>query len=156
KGVQQVIVSHDLVLSPRLVNHFAVSQEGFLASQDSEPLDPVYWPRIPNSFGPAFPSFYFLTNGYASLGTALGNTVSAVNSENDRSRDIQDSVSWDRGTHGLKFGARYLWFQAASNVRNSRNGFYTFSQGETGAVMTSATGSLTPVAGTGNSYASFL
>src|SRR5262249_48892845 len=156
KGVQQVIVSHDLVLTPRLVNHFAVGQEGFLASQDSQPLDPAAWPPIPNSFGPAFPSFYFLTNGYASIGTALGNTLAAVNSENDRSRDIQDSVSWNRGTHGFKFGARYLWFQAASAVRNGRNGFYTFSQGETGAVATSASGSLTPVAGTGDSFASFM
>jgi hypothetical protein len=97
KGVQQSIVSHDWVLSPQLVNHFAFGQEGFLASQDSQPLDPSTWARIPNSFGPAFPSFYFLTNGYASLGTALGNNIAAVNSENDRSRDIQDSVSWNPG-----------------------------------------------------------
>ena len=106
KGVQQSIVSHDWVLSPQVVNHFAASQEGFLASQDSQPLDPSTWARIPNSFGPAFPSFYFQTNGYASLGTALGNSASAVNSENDRSRDIQDSVSWNKGDHSFKFGAR--------------------------------------------------
>ena len=82
--------------------------------------------------------------------------LAAVNSENDRSRDIQDSVSWNRGTHGFKFGARYLWFQAASAVRNGRNGFYQFSQGETGAVATSANGSQTLVAGTGDSFASFM
>ncbi len=156
KGVQQSIVSHDWVLSPQLVNHFAVSQEGFLASQDSQPLDPSTWARVPNSFGPAFPSFYFLTNGYASLGTALGNSASAVNSENDRSRDIQDSVSWNHGNHSFKFGARYLWFQAASNVRNGRNGFYAFSQSETGQVVTSPTGSQSLVPGTGNSFASFM
>ena len=156
KGVQQVIVSHDLVLSPRLVNHFAVSEEGFIAAQNSEPLDPSTWANIPNSFGPAFPSFYFQTNGYAGLGVALGNSAAAVNSENDRSRDIQDSISWNTGKHTLKFGARYLWFQAASNVRNSRNGIYAFSQSETGQVITSPTGGLSLVPGTGNSFASFL
>lgn len=156
KGVQQAIVSHDWVFSPQVVNHFAVSEEGFLASQDSQPLDPSTWARIPNSFGAAFPSFYFLTNGYASLGTALGNTVAAVNSENDRSRDIQDSVSWNHENHSFKFGARYLWFQAASNVRNSRNGFYAFSQSETGQVVTSPSGSQSLVPGTGNAFASFM
>ena len=43
--------------------------------------------------------------------------IAAVNSvtyEEDRSRDLQDSVSWVKGKHSLKFGARYLWFQAAT------------------------------------------
>src|ERR1700680_1960812 len=115
------------------------------------PLDPATWALIPNSFGPAFPSFYFQTNGYAGLGVALGNSAAAVNSENDRSRDIQDAVTWTKGTHAFKLGARYLWFQAASNVRNTRNGIYAFSQGETGQVTTSPDGSLSLVPGTGNS-----
>jgi outer membrane receptor protein involved in Fe transport len=157
KGVQQVILSDDWVISPHIVNHFAVSEEGFLAAQNSQPLSPESWVPIPNSFGPAFPSFCFTTNGYAGIGTGLGNcAASAVNSENDRSRDFQDAVSWNRGTHTFKFGARYLWFQAASNVRNSRNGIYEFSQSETGQVITSPTGSPSLVPGTGNSFASFM
>lgn len=157
KGVQQVIISEDWVISPHVVNHFAASEEGFLASQNSQPLSPASWVSVANSFGPAFPSFCFTTNGYAGLGTGLGNcSASAVNSENDRSRDFQDAVTWNRGTHTYKFGARFLWFQAASNVRNSRNGIYSFSQGETGQVTASPDGSLSLVPGTGNSFASFM
>ena len=92
-------------------------------------MDPATWALIPNSFGPAFPSFYFQTNGYAGLGVALGNSAAAVNSENDRSRDIQDAVTWTKGTHAFKLGARYLWFQAASNVRNTRNGTFASREG---------------------------
>ena len=157
KGVQQAIVSEDWVISPHIVNHFAISEEGFLATQSSQPIDPATWALIPNSFGAAFPSFCFATNGYAGMGTGLGNcNASAVNSENDRSRDIQDAVTWNSGKHTFKFGVRYLWFQAASNVLNGRNGIYTFSQGQTGQVTTSANGSLSLVPGTGNSFASFL
>ena len=152
KGVQQVILSDDLVISPHLVNHAAASEEGFLATQASEPLSPTTWVPIRNSFGPAFPSFCFTTDGYASIGTGLGNcSAGAVNSENDRSRDLQDAVTWNRGTHTYKFGARYLWFQNATAVQNSRNGVYSFSDAETGAVSNGAV-----VTGTGNSFASFL
>jgi outer membrane receptor protein involved in Fe transport len=157
KGVQQVILSDDLVLSPHLVNHIAGSEEGFVATQSSNPINPATWVPIPNSFGPAFPSFCFTTNGYAGIGTGLGNcSAGAVNSENDRSRDFQDAVTWNRGTHTYKFGARYLWFQAASNVLNGRNGIYSFSQAETGQLVTSASGGSAVVPGTGNSFASFL
>ena len=156
KGVQQVILSDDLVISPHLVNHIAASEEGFVATQNSQP-GPADWVPIANSFGAAFPSFCFTTNGYAGIGTGLGNCAAgAVNSENDRSRDLQDAVTWNRGTHTLKFGVRYLWFQAASNVANSRNGIYQFSQSETGQVVTSSSGSEAVVPGTGNSFASFL
>ena len=51
----------------------------------------------------------------------------------------------------MKFGARYLWFQAASGSEDSRNGVYQFSQLETAHVVNGS-----PVAGTGNAYASFL
>lgn len=156
KGVQQVITSEDWVVSPHIVNHFAASEEGFVATQSSQPIAPSAWTPIPNSFGAAFPSFCFATNGYSGIGTGLGNcNAGAVNSENDRSRDFQDAVSWNRGRHTYKFGARYLWFQAASNVLNGRNGIYTFSQGETGQVTTSPTGGPSLVPGTGNSFASF-
>jgi outer membrane receptor protein involved in Fe transport len=157
KGVQQLIVSDDVVISPHLVNHLAASEEGFLATQNSQPLNPATWTQIPNSFGAAFPSFCFTTNGYASIGTGLGNcSPGSVNKELDRSRDLQDAVTWNRGTHTYKFGARYLWFQAATAVYNSRNGTYTFSQSETGQTQTSSNGSQTIVPGTGNSFASFL
>ncbi len=157
KGVQQLILSDDLVISPHFVNHMAASEEGFVATQDSNPNNPSQWTAIPNSFGPAFPSFCFTTNGYAGIGTGLGNCAAgAVNSENDRSRDLQDAITWNHEKHTFKFGARYLWFQAASNMQNGRNGIYSFSQSETGQVVTSASGGMAVVPGTGNSFASFL
>ena len=76
--------------------------------------------------------------------------VAAHNYEFDRSRDIQDAVSWTKGTHNFKFGGRYLWFQAASGSEDSRNGVYQFSQLETAQVVNGSA-----VAGTGNAYASF-
>ena len=86
------------------------------------------------------------------MGMGLGNcSVNSVTYEEDRSRDLQDSVSWVTGKHSLKFGARYLWFQADTGELDSRNGAYQFSNAETAQVADGAV-----VANTGNSYASFL
>lgn len=157
RTVHQEMVSDDWVISPHLVNHLAVGMVGFYTAQLSNPLNPKYWVPIPNSFGPAFPSFCFATEEYTGMGTSsIGGTttscnVAAVNYEVDRSRDLQEAVSWSKGSHTMKFGARYLWFQAASGTQNSRNGLYQFSQLETAQVRNGAA-----IAGTGNSYASFL
>jgi hypothetical protein len=152
RSVHQEIVSDDWVISPHVVNHIAASEIGFYTAQLSNPLDPKYWVPIPNSFGPAFPSFCFVTNGYAGMGVGLGNCAIAQHDyEFDRSRDLQDAVSWTKGTHTFKFGARYLWFQAASGAQEGRNGLYEFSQLETAQVVNGSA-----VAGTGNAYASFL
>jgi len=135
RSVHQEIVSDDWIISPHVVNHIAASDVGFYTAQLSNPLDPQYWVPIPNSFGPAFPSFCFVTNGYAGMGVGLGNCAAGQHDyEFDRSRDLQDAVSWTRGTHTFKFGARYLWFQAASGAEESRNGLYEFSQLETAQV----------------------
>jgi hypothetical protein len=152
RSVHQEIVSDDWVISPHVVNHIAASEIGFYTAQLSNPLDPKYWVPIPNSFGPAFPSFCFVTDGYAGMGVGLGNCAGAAhNYEFDRSRDLQDAVSWTKGTHTFKFGARYLWFQAASGSQDGRNGLYEFSQLETAHVVNGSA-----VGGTGNAYASFL
>jgi Carboxypeptidase regulatory-like domain/TonB dependent receptor len=152
RSVHQDMASDDWIISPTLVNHIAASDVGFYTAQDSNPLNPSDWVPVPNSFGPAFPSFCFTTNGYAGMGMGLGScAVSAHNYELDRSRDFQDAVSWVKGSHAFKFGARYLWFQNASAEEDSRNGVYQFSQLETAQVTNGST-----VPGTGNSYASFL
>jgi hypothetical protein len=51
----------------------------------------------------------------------------------------------------MKFGARYLWFQAATGKLDTRSGAYQFSNAETAQVVNGAV-----VPATGNSYASFL
>ncbi|MFZ0592217.1 MAG: hypothetical protein WAM39_17265 [Bryobacteraceae bacterium] len=40
KRVQQVILSDDIVVSPHLVNHIAAGEEGFVATQNSQPTNP--------------------------------------------------------------------------------------------------------------------
>lgn len=152
RGISQFTLADDWVLSPHLVNHFAASEVGFHITQNSQPLSPSDWPSIPGTYVPAFPSFCFTTNSYAPMGMGLGNcAVNSVTYEEDRSRDLQDSVSWVKGKHSLKFGARYLWFQAATGELDTRSGEYQFSDAETAEVVNGAT-----VANTGNSYASFL
>jgi hypothetical protein len=152
RGISQFTIADDWVLSPHLVNHFAASEVGFHITQNSQPLNPADWPTIPGTYAPAFPSFCFTTNSYAPLGMGLGNcSVNSVTYEEDRSRDLQDSVSWVNGKHSLKFGARYQWFQAATGELDSRSGAYQFSNAETGEVVDGAV-----VPNTGNSYASFL
>jgi hypothetical protein len=155
RGISQFTVWDDWVINPHLVNHFAASEVGFHITQNSEPLNPADWPSISGTYAPAFPSFCFGTNGYQGMGLGLGGgngcSVGQVNYEKDRSRDVQDSIAWVKGKHSLKFGARYLWFQAATGEYDSRSGIYQFSDAETAQVVNGAT-----VAGTGNSYASFL
>jgi hypothetical protein len=152
RGISQFTIADDWVLSPTVVNHFAASEVGFHITQNSQPLSPSDWPSISGAYAPAFPSFCFTTNGYAPLGMGLGNcSVNSVNYEEDRSRDIQDSISWIKGKHSMKFGARYLWFQAATGELDTRSGAYQFSDAETGQVVDGAV-----VPNTGNSYASFL
>ena len=152
RGISQFTLTDDWVISPRVVNHFAASEVGFHITQNSQPLNLADWPHIPNTYVPAFPSFCFVTNGYAPMGMGLGNcSVNSVNYEIDRSRDVQDSIAWVRGKHSMKFGARYLWFQAATGQLDTRSGAYQFSNAETAQVVNGAV-----VQGTGNSYASFL
>lgn len=152
RGISQFTIAEDWVLSPTLVNHFAGSEVGFHITQNSQPLNPADWPSISGTYAPAFPSFCFTTNGYAPMGMGLGNcSVNSVNYEEDRSRDIQDSVSWIKGRHSFKFGARYLWFQAATGELDTRSGAYRFASAETSAVWQGA-----PVSAAGDSYASFL
>jgi len=152
RGISQFTLADDWVLNPHVVNHFAASEVGFHITQNSQPLSPSDWPSIPGTYVPAFPSFCFTTNAYAPMGMGLGNcAVNSVTYEEDRSRDLQDSVSWVKGKHSIKFGARYLWFQAATGEYDTRSGEYQFANAETAQVVSGAT-----VPNTGNSYASFL
>src|SRR5262249_27873534 len=110
RGISQFTLTDDWVINPRLVNHFAASEVGFHITQNSQPLNPADWPSIPNTYVPAFPVFCFVTDGYSGMGTGLGNcNANSVSYEKDRSRDVQDSISWVKGKHTFKFGARYLW-----------------------------------------------
>lgn len=145
QDTQQVVLSDDWVITPRLVNHVAASELGFHVNQNQGHDVGI---NIPNHFGPGMPAFYFQNGGYRGLSIGLGTAAGAQNSvEMDRSRDIQDAVSWIVGSHSLKFGARYNWFQAAAGGYDVQNGYYSFTN------LTTASPD-TP--GTGNSWASFM
>ena len=104
-------------------------------------------------FGPGFTGFCFQTQNYYGLGNGLNNCTSGVlNYEIDRTRDIQDTIFWNKGAHSIKLGARYMWFQAASGTKSGYNGYYYFSGAETAQVVNGSPQAVT----TGNSYASFL
>jgi len=134
-----------------VVNHIAASEIGFYTAQLSNPLDPQYWVPVANSFVRRSPASVLLLMDIPGWRRSRNCAVAAHNYEFDRSRDIQDAVSWTKGAHNFKFGGRYLWFQAASGSEDSRNGVYQFSQLETAQVVNGSA-----VAGTGNAYASFL
>jgi outer membrane receptor protein involved in Fe transport len=145
QDTQQAIIADDWTLSPRLVNHFSASELGFHVNQNQGRDVGI---EIPNHFGPGMPAFYFQDGGYRGLSIGLGTAAGAQNSfEQDRSRDIQDAVSWIVGSHSFKFGTRYNWFQAAGGGYDVQNGYYSFTGLTTG---------LLGVSGTGNSFASFL
>src|ERR1035437_3218193 len=152
RSIHEDTVQDDWTISPHIVNHFAIGDIGFYTAQISNPTDPKYWIPVPGSYGAAFPSFCFSTNGYSGLGMGLGGcTQGQTNHEVDRTRDIQDTIFWNMSAHSIKIGARYLWYQAASGTSSGLNGYYVFSGTETAQVV-----GVVPQAGTGNSYASFL
>jgi outer membrane receptor protein involved in Fe transport len=145
QDTQQATLSYTWVVSPTLVNRISASELGFFVNQNQGRDVGI---EIPNHFGPAMPAFYFENGGYRGLSIGLGNAAGAQNSvEMDRSRDIQESISWTVGSHSLKFGARYLWFQAASGGYDVQNGYYSFTNVTTG---------LPGVENAGNSFASFM
>lgn len=145
QDTQQTTLVYTWVVSPTVVNRLSASQLGFSVSQNQGRDVGV---AIPNSFGPGMPAFYFQDGGYRGLSIGLGNAAGAQNStEMNRSRDVQESISWTTGSHTLKFGARYLWFQSAGGGYDVQNGYYSFTGVTTG---------LPGVEGTGNSFASFL
>lgn len=145
QDTQQATLVYTWVVSPNIVNRLSGSELGFSVSQNQGRDVGVV---IPNRFGPGMPAFYFQDGGYRGLSIGLGNAAGAQNSvEMNRSRDFQESISWTTGSHSLKFGARYLWFQGAAGGYDTQNGYYSF---------TSITTGLPGVAGTGNSFASFM
>lgn len=153
RTIHEDTVQDDWTISPQIVNHFAAADVGFSIAQLSNPQDHKYWVPVPNSFGAAFPSFCFGTQGYTGLGMGLGGcTQGQVNTELDRTRDVQDAVFWNKAAHSIKIGARYLWYQASGSQTDGLNGWYQFSAAETAQVVNGTARTAT----TGNSYASFL
>lgn len=154
RSLHQDTIQDDWTVTPHIVNHFAISDVGFYTAQTNNPMGTQkYWVPVPGSFGNGFPGFCFLTQAYYGLGSGLGNcTPGVLNFELDRTRDIQDTVFWNKAAHSIKIGARYMWFQTASGQTSLHNGYYYFSGAATAQVVNGA-----PQTGTtGNSYASFL
>ena len=135
---QTTVVSDDLIIRPNLVNHIQAGMVRFTnlatGSQDIGVL-------VPGAFAPGFPGIRFSGQGY----NAIGYTQAEIDANTNL--DLQDSVSWTRGSHNFKFGGRIDTYRINVNSFANAAGTYNFSQFATGQPG---------VSGTGNSYASFL
>ena len=123
----------DWAITPRLLQHFQASAIHYNATNhDYGPgaYNVPNWPTInvPGTYPlghyagmPA--SFGF--SGYTGLGVSL-----QPNSE--WTYDYQDSVTWTKGKHSLKFGARFDAFQDNAENPTGLAGSFNFGTGETG------------------------
>lgn len=149
-------VTHDYVISPRLLNHFALgyTREGqFWASLSAN----QGWPGklgltgVQTGTGNAFPLVTF-NNGFNTLGggdiTNLtdANTKS-VGSQVNNAWQVSDSVSWIHGNHSFKFGGEARWLQTNGADLFLSQGRFNFNALET---------ALPGRGGTGDAFASFL
>ena len=142
-------ISHDLVLSPSMLNHLtlgytrtAVRIAAYSLNQD--------WPtqlgltgvnRGPDN---TFPCIEFIASGFSRLGDQ--NCNSRVFQTNNAIQ-VGNSFSWIRGSHSLKFGFDYRWMETNGIDPWRTMGWFQFNALET---------ALPGTANTGNAIASFL
>lgn len=142
-------VTHDLVLSPTLLNHINLGYTRFLTGIDSYSLNQD-WPvklglnGINQGADNAFPCVQFVSAGYDALGdTNCNGTVKQANN----TFQINESISKVSGNHSLKFGVDYRWTETNGIDNYQAAGLFQFNALET---------ALPGVARTGNAAASFL
>jgi len=136
-------LNDDLILSPSLVNSFATGFNRF-DTPLGPPTDPQPWATtldMPGIGRWAFPNISF-GNGYEMIGST--NFFNYV----DETALVKDILSWQRGTHSLKFGGEWRFNEHNSIVNGNSMGVFSFTNAYT--ANPSALGS------TGDSFASFL
>jgi hypothetical protein len=140
EGARQLTLADDTIVRPNLVNSASISYSRWIDVATGTPasLFPV---QIPGSYGAGFPAVGFTstyTGGYGNV------------SNFDLTHpfwNINETLSWEKGKHSLKFGARYSDYEAQeTNSIGDENGVYGFGPLETGHGIT----------GDGNPFASFL
>ncbi|HUQ95750.1 MAG TPA: TonB-dependent receptor [Bryobacteraceae bacterium] len=144
-----VRLSHDLVISPSMLNHvtagytrFAVTILPYSINQD--------WPTrlglegVNRGADNVFPCIEFIAAGFSRLGDQNCNTrVLQANN----AIQFGESLSWVRGSHNLKFGLDYRWMETNGIDPWRTMGWFQFNALET---------ALPGVSNTGNAIASFL
>jgi hypothetical protein len=136
--IKFAVIADDLIIRPNLVNHVQGSVNRFSGPVvESQNLGV----GVPGAFASGYPGVRFSGQGFAGFGYQNTRTTSNAN------RDYQEALAWTTGAHNAKFGARLAQFAYSLNQPGFLAGYYTFSQFAT---------SQPQVAGTGNSYASFL
>ncbi|MGI8992454.1 MAG: TonB-dependent receptor domain-containing protein [Bryobacteraceae bacterium] len=135
---RNVVLSDDYIIRPNLVNR---AQAGFTRFMNPTASSQNIGLKVPGAFSAGFPSVTFSSGGY----TTIANTDFRF--EADNNYDVQDAISWTKGSHNFKFGARADEFQFNFIPRGNEAGTYGFSP-----FATSQPG----VNGTGNAYASFI
>ena len=142
-------LSDDYVISPAILNHVGLGYTRFLTTIDSGSLNGD-WPQklgltgVNTGANNSFPCLNFGSSGYSSLGHPNCNSRTL---QTNNAFQFDESLSWVRGAHNLKFGAEYR-FMETNGIDNYRAaGMFTFNALETG---------LPGVPRSGNAIASFV
>lgn len=144
-----VRISHDLVISPSVLNHITLGYTRFVTTILPYSINQD-WPtklgitgvnRGPDN---VFPCIEFISSGFSRLGDQNCNT--RVKQANN-AYQFGESLSWVRGSHNLKFGLDYRWMETNGIDPWRTMGWFQFNALET---------ALPGVANTGNAIASFL
>jgi len=142
-------VSHDLILSPTVVNHIQLGFTRFWRTIDSASVNQD-WPQKlgltgvntgPNNY---FPCINLTSGGYTRLGHPNCNGRSL---QTNNAFQAGESLNMVRGAHNLKFGFEYRFMETNGIDNFNSAGVFAFNALETG---------LPGMPRTGNAIASFL
>ncbi len=142
-------ITHDLVLSPTVLNHVNLGFSRFKVTIDHFSLNQD-WPNrlglrgVNTGENNAFPCVEFVAAGYTRLGDPNCNARALQTNNNFQ---LGESLSVVRGSHNLKFGVDYRFMETNGIDNFQAPGLFQFNALETG---------LPGVTGSGNAVASFL
>jgi len=124
-------VNHDYIVSPTMLNHVTVSVDRYVNLGPNATTGGGWDQKLgikgfPQDNG-TFPAISFAGGTAAPMNLGRGYDNRAFEM---RSR-IDESFTWTRGTHSMKFGAYYAWNQTNSINLGSISGSFTFSNTQT-------------------------
>jgi hypothetical protein len=144
-----VRISDDYVIHSNLLNHVSLGYTRFLTTIDSGSIDQD-WPTklgltgVNTGADNSFPCIQFTASGYSSLGHPNCNSRTL---QTNNAFQLDESLSWVRGAHSLKFGFEYRFMETNGIDRYQAAGWFYFNALETGIPNQPRTG---------NAIASFL
>jgi len=138
-------IAHDFTATPRILNHFGIYFNRVTNSIDNQHADEANPLTIAGIGDKSVPQIVWSGGDRYSL-TNLGQDK-ASDSVRSVTYGAQDTLSWVKGKHTLKFGAEYRVYKL-NYIRQPDDGTFTFSANQTGLPgLTSYVG---------NPFASFL